>query len=299
MQVDDHGAPADRPLDAYMALSPEEWVELDARAITRVPADAEGELRFLLALPLRLGPELVLRASCTVDVLVDGGSRTLRFSGRNATLRVAEALPAHGAPGGDGAGPDAAEAGVADLSPRAAGSAAGADPSAAAASQREQQRRLAESLQAAALEVDFTATALWTPATRAQPAEGGAAEGAAQLLGWAPFGPRARRDLNGSLQLSARTSVKLALPGAVSRLTPSFVLESGGALLLKALTAAMLPEFGKLVASDYYSWSRGQERTGGALLASLQRGRAAPPGGPPGEPTRGGERGGLPSAADD
>ncbi|KAG8460300.1 hypothetical protein KFE25_011791 [Diacronema lutheri] len=279
--VDDHGAPTERPLEAYMCLPPEEWVEIDARLITRVPIDdaqrgnaAAGAQRYRLALPLRLGPELVVQASCTVDVRVDLPSCTLRIAGTNATLTVVDAPDAAAARGGGEPAPASAHG-----APRGAAVAADAADavSSASASARsaEQQAQVSAALRGARLEVAFEATAHWTPARRSpEPAQPSA------WLAWAPLG-RAQPERNGSLELGAQTTVALTLPGAVSRVPP-FLLTSSGSMALRALTAALLPQFGRLVAADYRAWSRGLERTGGKLLASLggaRAGDAAEPGG--------------------
>jgi hypothetical protein len=245
--VDDLEAPVDRPLDAYMTLPPEEWIELDSSVISRLPSTSAASQRYAISLPIQLAAGVCVLASCTVDVDVDARARTLRISGRNATLRM-------------GTAGDARASNVSSL-PQ--------PPTAATANATEMAAKIAESLSQAQLEVNFLALARWRPATgvrgRASAFGGG---GFAQLLGGLGRRGAADADGNGTLDLSAETTVAISLPTVAAR-APGFLLERGGGVVLRLITAALLPEFGKLVAADYRAWSRGLDRTGGQLLRSL------------------------------
>lgn len=253
--VDDHDAPADRPLDAYMALPPEEWIEIDPRCIQRLKATTPGEQRYQLTVPIQLGANATVSASCAVRVRVDSSQRTLRIEGRKATLSVQndDDLSALADATADAAAPavEAAPPGIAFAASKVAANTS----------------RLAESISRAAMEVDFEAVARWTPGSDGEQPSRGAASGLRRAAG-----PRAAS--NGTLDLSTRTSVALNLPPPLSRM-PRLVLGSAGNLVLRVLTKSLLPEFGKLIAADYRAWSRGLERTGGDVLSSLG-GRGAP-----------------------
>ncbi|KAJ1622277.1 hypothetical protein T492DRAFT_1063571 [Pavlovales sp. CCMP2436] len=247
--IDDHAVEAPKALDDYMTLPADQWVELDARVITKLPATSADVQHYEFRLPLRITADIVAVTTCTVDVRVNAEKRELRITGRNATVRVLDDDPQTPVPGGQTQPrSDATETvvfGDDDFN----------DENANVTNPEVSRSQMTEVLGEAQLQVDFTAIAQWRPATR----------GPVGARTWG-FGGSSS---NGTIELSTETSVAITLPSAIMRV-PAFVLEGSGKMILRIVTSAILPEFGKLVAADYRAWSRGLDRTGGALLRTMQ-----------------------------
>lgn len=103
------------------------------------------------------------------------------------------------------------------------------------------------SIQLADLQVSFETKLKWT-------------EGGKGLL--------TKAETNGSLALSTAVEVEITLPPPLS-FFPGWLLRQGGALVLKAVSASMLPRFGELVAEDFRRWSNGLPRLGTAMSANI------------------------------
>lgn len=281
-RVDDLNVPANASLGAYMTLPPEEWNVLDEKMITRLPLEGDGasvgDQRFLFSVPWNIGQVLTLCASCTVDVRVDRASRTLHLTGRNATVTVInESLSIATTPSdsGDGWLSLFQETGNKKSFARD-GEADGASDMLGAA-------YLRDIVTGFAVEVDFATTVKWRDGTGLPESvkvttgeEEEAGGGWLPFRSWDPF-KSLQQAQNGTLACSTKTTVAFSLPVLLDRLPlPPFVLKRAAGLVLKLLTKAMVPQFGKLLTLDYLAWSRGKQRNGGELLAGM----LSEPGGP-------------------